>query len=552
MRSRLSIPLVLILAIGCAQGGAGGTRRPGPDSGIRIGPDAGGMADAGGTVDGGALVDAGPPKECDTDAECDDALVCNGAERCDADGFCANTPHAGCDDSVPCTVDTCMEPAGDCSHTADDSLCATDQTCDTAMGCVTPPPCLGDAECDDGLACNGAETCDPAIGCRSGTPPSCDDGLACTADACEEPAGTCTHVGTDADGDGYVAAGCGAGADCNDGASGVHPGAAEICDGVDNDCSGSPDDGGGLACALGSPAMSCTTTCSTAGTRPCTTSCAWGACAAATETCGNSCDDDGDGMVDEGCAAPPPPNDQCTGAILLSGSGTRTTDTLVSATAQSTDCGSGVEVFYRVSVSRRSILYLDTFGTGFDTRISYRGTSCPGAASSCTDDSCGTLQTQVAVVVNAGTHYFAVHTYSSFTTPGPLALRYQAVDAAAGDNTLITSGGTFSGSTSGASAVSATCAGSALSPEDCFYWMQCASDVRSVSATTCAAGTFYDTALHLHGTTQIACNDDDFVCFWDTLQSTLSGTTSGAGVFRLFVDGYSSSSSGSYSVSISW
>jgi hypothetical protein len=408
-----------------------------------------------------------------------------------------------------------------------------------------------DADCDDGLVCNGMETCDPAFGCRAGTPMDCDDGLTCTADSCDEVSGACVNAGTDGDGDGYVIAGCASGDDCDDSSGAVHPGAAESCNGVDDDCNGAIDDGPGLMCAMGSSPSACTTTCGTPGLRSCTATCTFGSCAASVETCMNSCDDDADGSIDEGCAAPAPPHDTCAGAITLSGAGSRSGDTLVGATAQTTDCGDGVEVFYRVTVSRKSIVYLDTFGTGFDTRISYRGTGCPGAASQCIDDSCGTLQTQLAQVVNAGTHHFAVHTFYSGTTPGPLALAYQIVDAAGGDNTLITSSGTFSGSTSGTSGVGASCAGGAGSPDDGFYWLQCPGVARSVTATTCNAGTSYDTALHLRGTSELACNDDDFGCFWDIYHSSVTASTSGTGVFAVIVDGFSSSSSGSYQLTIS-
>ena len=48
----------------------------------------------------------------------------------------------------------------------------------------------------------------------------------------------------DADGDGYYTReGCGTEADCDDSAAAVHPGAPEVCDGMDNDCDGIVDEG---------------------------------------------------------------------------------------------------------------------------------------------------------------------------------------------------------------------------------------------------------------------------------------------------------------------
>jgi hypothetical protein len=54
----------------------------------------------------------------------------------------------------------------------------------------------------------------------------------------------CQQICTDADQDGFFAqAGCGTAVDCNDGNPLIRPNAAEICDGRDNNCNGTTDEG---------------------------------------------------------------------------------------------------------------------------------------------------------------------------------------------------------------------------------------------------------------------------------------------------------------------
>ncbi len=89
--------------------------------------------------------------------------------------------------------------------------------------------------------------------CVKGPPVSCDDNDPCTKDTCVSSTGECeyTHVTPDQDGDGYYAPLPGhapgspgsCGDDCDDTNAAAHPGATEVCDGVDNDCDGIIDNG---------------------------------------------------------------------------------------------------------------------------------------------------------------------------------------------------------------------------------------------------------------------------------------------------------------------
>ena len=108
----------------------------------------------------------------------------------------------------------------------------------------------------------------------------------------------------DGDGDGYFAS-----EDCNDAQAAIHPGAAEICDGVDNNCSGEVDEGvtdtfyaDADADGFGAPGTEVEACSAPAGTVPNADDCddADGAVSpGAVEVC-NGVDDDCNGDTDEG------------------------------------------------------------------------------------------------------------------------------------------------------------------------------------------------------------------------------------------------------------
>jgi len=175
-------------------------------SGVGCGDD-GGTADAGGDV-------------CTLDSECDDGAFCNGAEICDPGS--RNAGADGCvDGTMPCPGATCDESADSCG-----------------MACSDP-----DADSDgyDSVDCGGTD-CDDA---RAAVNPDATE--VCDLESVDEDCDPTTLGGLDRDGDGFVDARCcngdTCGDDCDDNRANTSNLAPEVCDGFDNDCDGSLDEG---------------------------------------------------------------------------------------------------------------------------------------------------------------------------------------------------------------------------------------------------------------------------------------------------------------------
>jgi hypothetical protein len=245
------------------------------------------------------------------------------------------------------------------------------------------------------------------------------------------------------------------------------------------------------------------------------------------------------------CGAPAPANDACAAATALTlTAGTLTVTGTTDGAHNDSGCGTGGDVYYSFTLTRREVVYADTFGSGFDTRLAIASTCA--VSTNCVDDACGVLQSQLAVVLDAGTYYVVV---SGFSGTGAFTLHVQHLPAGNGPVNAISSGAssTASGSTSGTGTVNGSC-NSGSAPENTYYWTTCpASAGGTATATFCTSGgtASYDTVLYIqHGDgAAAACNDDS--C---SLQSSVTSSLNpGAALHAIYVDGYSSSA-GSYTL----
>ncbi|MBM4342809.1 MAG: hypothetical protein FJ100_05480 [Deltaproteobacteria bacterium] len=248
-----------------------------------------------------------PAKGCSHqpgDLPCDaDQNACTVGDQC-SNGVCLAGKAKDCNDSNPCTVDSCAAASGcvqkpdDGAPCNDDNLCTVGDLCagGSCSGgkpkpCSSADPCVDakcnlldggckytpkveGAPCEDGQACTAGEKCTGG-NCTGGQAKGCDDANACTIDSCDAT-GVCKNVAL------------GSGAACNDG----------------NPCNQ------GASCAQGACQGGKPKNCADAN--PCTTdtcdlqtgTCKYAAIPGCTGTCPTGvCPDDGNPCTTETCQA---------------------------------------------------------------------------------------------------------------------------------------------------------------------------------------------------------------------------------------------------------
>lgn len=221
-QTRAVLALLSILVPGCSDGNTAQFPQTSPacgDSGALADGECIPKASGGASGAGGATLDAAAGSSGAREAG-EGGAVGGGGKDAGTGGAGGSsggcTTEAECSDGIACTVDTCK--VGTCDHSADTTLCPAGQECGTT-GCEPT------AACSTTLECQTLWANDP---CKSNI-------------LCEPATSTCAFSVLDNDHDGHAAQQCG-GDDCNDNAPGVHPGASEACDGIDQDCNLALDD----------------------------------------------------------------------------------------------------------------------------------------------------------------------------------------------------------------------------------------------------------------------------------------------------------------------
>jgi hypothetical protein len=254
-------------------------------------------------------------------------------------------------------------------------------------------------------------------------------------------------------------------------------------------------------------------------------------------------------------------NDHCSGATeipLTSARADLRADTTAATHDVSASCAadSGPDVFYQFTVSKRVIVYADTFGAGWNTVLFLLSSACKPLATAtmsgdarCSDDACGGAESQVVALLEPGSYRLGLG--GSGGASGAATIHFEYVLAASGIETELPAGvseqtGATMGQSGNVAEQSPSCV--AAGPEDGFWWTTCPGDPGGKLVASTCGGATWPTLL----ATEIP-RARTYACAQDSCdrQTALTGQVpAGAGLHLLLLDGQEGSAAGTYTMQV--
>jgi hypothetical protein len=276
-------------------------------------------------------------------------------------------------------------------------------------------------------------------------------------------------------------------------------------------------------------------------------------CDPSTETCWDGIDQSCSGTADDGCD-PVTGNVDVAHAFAITRSGTYRSELSASAPVPASDCGgAGAAAVFSLSLPDTEVVYLATYGSAMDTVLSVVEDKAVDAEVVCSDDGCGTGQSDFAGELPAGNYFVVVRAKDALDT-GEISLQLDRSYGCRGAGE-ITAPGKYTSTTADDlnRRVPQLCP--AGDGRDEFWRFTTCPGQHEVVLSTC--GSSFDTVVELRrggcaGWNAVECEDNARGgCVGDNGKAVLTDTLDGPGLWFVVIDGVTALDQGEYELDFS-